>query len=146
MKISKSLIAVTAAAMVLSSAPAGADGDQPWHFTYQIGGASLDSDRNTRDGDVWNSIGFGRFFGNHLSVDFEYDEFEATFEDFATAVPGATYDKWKLSTWGLMGRYHFGDNAFRPFVAAGLGRTKHRSVLDEDDATAISLGLGLAGQ
>ncbi len=146
MKISKSITVVGAALLALGSGSAVADGDQPWHFSYQIGGADLDSDRNTRDGDVWHSIGFGRFFGNNLSVDFEYDEFEATYRDYAIAAPGATYDNWKLSTFGLMGRYHFGDRPFRPFVAAGLGRTKHRSVLDEDYATALSVGLGLAGQ
>ena len=146
MKIFKSTMAVTTALLVLGIAPAQADGAQPWHFTYQIGGATLDSARNTKDSDVWQSIGFGRFLGDNFSVDLEYDEFEADYRDYNVVVPGATYDKWKLSTWGLMGRYYFTDNAFRPFVAAGLGRTKHRSVLDEDDDTGISLGLGLQGQ
>ncbi|MEJ8566845.1 OmpA family protein [Elongatibacter sediminis] len=146
MKISKSITAVSVAVLALGSAPTHADGDQPWHFTYQIGGASLDSARNTRDGDTWHSIGFGRFFGDNLSLDFEYDEFEATYRDFDTVVPGATYDDWKLSTYGLMARYHFGEKTLRPFVGAGLGRTKHRSVLDEDTNTGISVALGVAGQ
>ena len=146
MKNSKLITALAAAGLALGSTSLYADGKEPWHVTYQIGGASLDSARDTRDGDVWQSIGFGKFLTDNFSLDFEYDEFEADYRGFDTAVPGATYDKWKLSTYGLMGRYHFGDSAWRPFLAAGLGRTKHRSVLDEDYATALSLGLGVKGQ
>lgn len=146
MKISRAITATFAAVLAIGNTAAYADGAEPWHFTYQIGGADLDSDRDTRDGDVWNSIAFGRFFGNHFSLDLEYDEFEAKYNGFDTAVPGATYDKWKLSTLGLMGRYYFTDNAFRPFVGAGAGSTKHRSVLDESKDLSLSLVAGLQGQ
>lgn len=142
----KPLVALTAAALLFGSTALQAEVDQPWHVTYMIGGASLDSARNTNDGDVWQSIGFGRYFGNNFSLDFEYDEFKADFLGYNTAVPGATYDSWKLSTYGLMGRYYITDWGFRPFIAAGVGRTKHRSVLDEGDDTALSLGFGLQGQ
>ncbi len=142
----KPLVAFTAAALMFGSTALFADADQPWHVTYQIGGASLDSARNTNDGDVWQSIGVGRFFGNNLSLDLEYDEFDADFLGYNTAVPGATYDSWKLSTLGLMGRYYVTDWNFRPFLAAGIGRTKHRSVLDEGDDTALSFGVGMQGQ
>ncbi len=146
MKTLKLLVALTAAALIFGNTALYADGDQPWHVTYQLGGASLDSARDTNDGDVWQSIGVGKFFGNNLSVDLEYDEFEADFRGYNTAVPGATYDSWKLSTLGLMGRYYVTDWNFRPFLAAGIGRTKHRSVLDEGKDTALSLGVGLQGQ
>lgn len=146
MKTLKSLVALTAAALMFGSTALYADENQPWHVTYQIGGASLDSARNTNDGDVWQSLSFGRFFGNNFSLDVEYDEFEADFLGYNTAVPGATYDSWKLSTLGLMGRYYITDWNFRPFIAAGIGRTKHRSVLDTGKDTALSLGLGMQGQ
>ena len=146
MKTLKPLVALTAAALIFGNTALIADTDQPWHVTYQIGGASLDSARDTDDGDVWQSIGFGRFLNDNFSLDVEYDEFEGDFRGYNTLVPGATYDKWKLSTLGLMGRYHFTDWTFRPYLAAGIGRTKHRSVLDEGNATALSVGLGMHGQ
>jgi OOP family OmpA-OmpF porin len=145
-KTLKPLAALTAAALLFGSTALQADGEQPWHVTYQLGGASLDSARNTNDGDVWQSIGVGRFFGNNFSLDLEYDEIESEYLDYNIAVPGATYDNWKLSTLGLMGRYYITDWDFRPFIGAGVGRTKHRSVLDEGDDTALSLAVGLQGQ
>jgi OOP family OmpA-OmpF porin len=145
-KTLKPLVAITAAALMFGSTALQADGEQPWHVTYQLGGASLDSARHTNDGDVWQSIGVGRFFGNNFSLDLEYDEIESEYLDYNIAVPGATYDNWKLSTLGLMGRYYITDWTFRPFIGAGIGRTKHRSVLDEGDDTALSLALGLQGQ
>jgi len=145
-KISKLIIALMSTALVLCSGSVLADGAQPWHLSYDIGGANLDSDRDTRDGDIWNSFSFGYFFNNHWSLDFEYDWFEGDYENYNVVVPGATYDKWKLSNWGLIGRYYITENDWRPFLLAGLGREKHRSVLDTDYATSISLGAGLAGQ
>jgi len=145
-RISKLITALTTAVVLLASSTLFADGAQPWHFSSQIGGYNLDSARNTSDGSVWGSVGFGVFLGNNFSVDFEYDSLNADYDDYNVVVPGATYDNWKLSTYGLMGRYYIGDNAWRPFLAAGIGRTKHRSVLDTNYATDISLGLGLKGQ
>lgn len=143
----KTLISSLAAAgLALAATQALADADQPWHITGQVGGMKLDSARNTRDDDVWWSVGFGRFFGNNFSLDLEYDEFSGTYRDYNVVAPGATFDQWGLSTWGLMGRYHFGDSAVRPFIAAGMGYTSHRSVLDEDGNLAPSLGLGLSGK
>jgi len=137
---------LTAAGLAFAASQAVADADQPWHLTGSIGGVSLDDDRNTSDSDIWWSVGFGRFFGNNFSLDVEYDEFSGTYEDYATQVPGATYDEWKLSQWGLMARYHFGDSAVRPFLAAGGGYIKHRNVMDEDSELGWSVGGGLQGQ
>jgi len=143
-KILLSSLAVTG--LALGATQAMADADQPWHLTGQVGGMKLDSSRDTRDNDVWWSVGFGRFFGNNISLDLEYDEFSGTYKNYATAAPGATFDQWGLSNLGLMGRYHIGDGALRPYLAAGLGYQSHRSVLDEDDNLASSLGLGLQGK
>ena len=146
MKTKTLFLSLAAAGLALGTGQAMADADQPWHLTGQVGGMRLDSARNTRDNDVWWSVGFGRFFGNNLSLDLEYDEFSGTFKEYASVGPGVTYDQWKLSNVGLMARYHFGDRALRPYVAAGLGYLKHRSVLDEGHDPAISLGLGLQGK
>lgn len=137
---------MVAAVLGLSAVQASADADQPWHVTGQVGGMKLDSARNTRDNDVWWSVGFGRFFGNNLSVDIEYDEFAGTWRDYDVVAPGATYDEWGLSNWGVMARYHFGDGALRPFLAAGVGLQSHRNVSNEDEDLSTSLGLGLQGK
>jgi OOP family OmpA-OmpF porin len=146
MKTRKLVLALAAAGLAFGSTSLVADADQPWHITGQIGGMSLDSDRNTRDDDVWWSVGFGRFFGNNLSVDVEYDEFSGTYRDYSVAVPGATFDQWGLSNVGVMGRYHFGDGNLRPYVAAGLGYLSHRNVLSEASDLSMSAGLGLQGK
>jgi OOP family OmpA-OmpF porin len=146
MKTRKLVLALAAAGLAFGSTSVSADADQPWHITGQIGGVSLDSDRNTRDDDVWWSVGFGRFFGNNLSLDVEYDEFSGTYRDYNVMVPGATYDQWGMSNWGVMGRYHFGDGNLRPYVAGGLGYLQHRNVMSEDGDLAMSLGLGLQGK
>ena len=139
------IASLTAVSLALGASPIYADGDQPWHLTGQIGGVDMDRDRLTRDDGVWWSIGFGRFFGNNISVDLEYDEYEGTVSDSAYFY-APTNNKWKLSTLGLMGRYHFGQRSWRPYVAAGLGRTKHDNVLSNASATALSLGLGIQGK
>jgi OOP family OmpA-OmpF porin len=146
MKRKTLILSLAAAGLALGATQATADADQPWHITGQVGGMKLDSARDTRDDDVWWSVGFGRFFGNNFSLDLEYDEFSGTFKNYASVAPGATYDQWGLSNWGLMGRYHFGDRSLRPYLAAGFGYQSHRSVLGEDDNLAPSLGLGLQGK
>jgi OOP family OmpA-OmpF porin len=137
---------LAAAGLAFAATNAMADADQPWHITGQIGGVELDSDRNTRDNDVWWSVGFGRFFGNNFSLDLEYDEFSGTYKDYATQVPGATYDEWSMSQWGIMSRYHFGESAVRPFLAGGIGYMKHRNVMSEDNEIGLSVGAGLRGK
>jgi OOP family OmpA-OmpF porin len=139
------VLALAAAGMAFSAAGLQADADQPWHITGQVGGMKLDSDRDTRDDDVWWSVGFGRFFGN-WSIDLEYDEFSGTFRQYDQIAPGATYDQWKLSNWGLMGRYHLGSGNLRPFLGAGLGYQSHRNVSSEDDNMSLSLGGGIRGK
>jgi OOP family OmpA-OmpF porin len=145
-KNTKYVIVLASAMSLLGSGGVFADAAQPWHFTAQIGGVDEDSDRDMRDVDLFRSIGFGHFFGDHFSLDLEYDQFDGKYTEFDTAVPGATYDEWKLSTTGLMGRYFFGENAWKPFVLAGLGRTRHRSILDEGSNAGWSLGAGLHRQ
>jgi len=146
MKARNLLSTLVVAGLALGTTPAMADADQPWHLTGQVGGMKLDSDRNTRDNDVWWSVGFGRFFGNNFSLDLEYDEFSGTFKDYAVVAPGATYDQWGLSNIGLMGRYHFGDGQLRPYLAGGLGYLSHRNVGAEGEALSTSIGVGLQGK
>jgi len=146
MKTRNLLVTLAAASLALGTTQLAADADQPWHLTAQVGSMNLDNTRNTRTNDIWWSFGFGRYFGNNFSLDVEYDEFSGTFRDYQTVAPGATYDQWKLSNWGVMGRYHFGESRVRPYLAAGFGWLKHRNVSSEDTDLSVSVGGGLQGQ
>jgi hypothetical protein len=92
MKTRGILSLLAAVSLVLGTTQTMADADQPWHLTSQIGGMKLDSGRQTRDDDVWWSVGFGRFIGNNFSLDLEYDEFSGTFTEYDTVAPGATFE------------------------------------------------------
>jgi len=142
----KLLISMMLAGLTCASGSAMADADQPWHVTGDVGGMSLDSDRDTRDDDIWWSVGFGRFLGNNFSLDIEYDKFSGTYRGYNEQVPGATYDQWGLENWGLKGRYYFGDKDLRPFISAGIGLIQHRNVMDEGEALGGGVGFGLAGK
>jgi len=145
MKTRKFVLTLAAAGLALGSTSVAADADQPWHLTGQIGGTKVDSARYTDD-DIWWSVGFGRFFGNNISLDIEYDEFDGTFSPPQGTPAGASWDTWKLSTTSLVGRYHFGDRQLRPYLLLGGGQTKHRNVLDDGTAAALSLGAGVQGK
>ena len=142
----KLVSALAAAGLVCCTGNLAADGDQPFHVTGAVGSLYTDSDRNTRDDDVWYSIGFGNFLTNDFSLDLEYDRFSGTWNDYDSISPNATFDQWGLTNIGLMGRYYFTDWSVRPFIAGGLGDLSHRNVSDEGSAISLSLGGGLAGQ
>jgi len=142
----KCLAALAAVFLLPASNWVVADGEQPWHISYQIGGADLDGSRDTRDTDLWQGIGFGYFLSPNFSLDLEYDEVDSEFARYDVVVPGATYNDWNLSTLGVVGRYYFGSNAWKPYVLAGLGSTRHSNILDAGRALEWSLGVGLHGQ
>ena len=135
------------------SAPAWAQdstsfSDEPWHFTYAIGGANWDNSRESTDGDVWNVFGFGYFLNDRFSLDLEWDEFQGTLDNSVVqaAVPGATDRRWTLRTWSLMGRYYLTEGNWRPYLLGGLGNTKHTNVIDQDSNMSLNLGVGVQGK
>ena len=146
MKLSNYIVVLVAAILLLGANFVSADGDQPWHVSYQIGGANLDGDRDTRDGDIWQSVGFGYWFGKNFSLDLEYDEFEGDYRNYDTAVPGSSFDQWNLDTLSATARYYFGQNAWKPYVLGNLGSTKHSNVMDTGRNSVWGLGVGLHGQ
>lgn len=146
MKHTKLFTALAAAGLMFASGGLAADGDQPWHVTGQAGALYNDTDRNTRDDDVWWSLGVGYFFTDNISLDLEYDKFSGTWKDYQDFVPGATYDQWGQTNIGLMGRWYLTSWNFRPFLAAGIGSLEHRNVSSEDDSLSLSMGGGFQGQ
>ena len=146
MKYTKIVSALAAAGLLLGSGGVLADGDQPFHVTGSVGSMYTDSARNTRDDDVWWSIGVGYFIHEDISLDIEYDRFSGTWRDYQDYVAGATYDEWGQKNLGLMGRYFFTDWQWRPFLGAGLGYLWHRNVSSENDSLSLSFALGVQSQ
>ena len=146
MKSSKYILALVAAMLLLGSNLLQADGNQPWHLSYMIGSANLDNIRNTDDGDIWQAVGFGYFLSPNFSLDLEFDKFDSDYRDYNVKYPGAGYKEWNLETLSTVGRYYFGSNAWKPYVLATVGSTKHRSILDSGRALEWGVGLGLLGQ
>jgi OOP family OmpA-OmpF porin len=147
MKHTKLILALAAAGGLLASGTAAADEVfHPYHISGQLGALYSDSARNMRDDDVWTSIGIGKFIGENFSLDLEYDTFTGKWQDYQAAVPGATFNKWGLKNIGLMGRYHFREGGFRPYLAGGLGYLQHRNVSDESGALSFSGGVGFQGR
>jgi len=146
MKTRTLVLSLAAASLVLSTSQLAADGDQPWHVTGQFGTMNLDDDRNMRTNDVWWSVGFGRFLGNNLSLDVEFDQFEGTVKDSEVSTPESLTGDWRLRNVGLMGRYFIGQSKVRPYLAAGIGSLKHRNSASDNSNISASLGLGLNGQ
>jgi OOP family OmpA-OmpF porin len=140
------ILTLATASLAFGTSNLAADDFQPYHITGNVGTTNLDNQRNTRDDGVWWRAGFGRFFGNNFSMDLEYDHYSGKFRDYDVVAPGAEFDKWKMSNWGIMSRYHFGEAMVRPYLAAGVGWQRHRSVLDEDTNLTTTIGAGLRGQ
>lgn len=137
--------AIAAAGMLCGTGPVFADADQPWHITGQFGKASTDSDRNLDDSDNFWSVGFGRFFGNNISVDLEYDQYDGKFNDAVNLPSNSSDTEWAMKNLGVMARYHFGQSRVRPFIGAGIGNQSHDNVFDNSSAVSLSGVVGLQG-
>lgn len=146
MKTRSLVISLAAASLAFGTGSLSAYEDEPYHVTFSAGTVNLDNDREMRNEDVFLRLGFGKFLNRNLSLDLEYDKYGGTLNDVNAVAPGATFDKWKMHSLGLMGRYHFGQSKFRPYLALGAASQSHRSVHDEGSAFALNLGAGLRGQ
>lgn len=140
--------ALLAGGLGASAATFAADSmDDPWHFSVSLGRTALDNNRPTDNGDLYYGIGIGRFLNSNFSLDLEYDRINATVTPAAMAAsfPGATFNDWDMKSTNLIGRYYFGENDVRPFVAFGAGYTSHRNIFSENSDLNVNLGVGVEG-
>ncbi|MBE9549907.1 MAG: OmpA family protein [Proteobacteria bacterium] len=143
----KALLTLSALAMLAGSVQAGEYTDGRIYGGVSGGIYFLDDDRRTNDDGLIYGFNLGRFFTENLSFDVEYTEFlnDPQFDQsviLENNLRGAT-TRYTMHDISLMGRYHFGeDDGFRPYVAFGIGATKHDHVLDRATDMSATLGLG----
>lgn len=104
------------------------DFDDRWYLSPSWGYVTLDTDRRTEKRESnYTALEFGRFFTRDFSLDFRLDRYRSSIVD----APITEADRFRLSSFGLVGRYHLGDNhAFRPYVMLAGGIQKHRNYVD----------------
>ena len=117
------------------------DFDDRWHMTPSWGYVNLDSARGT-DKHEYNYVAleFGRFFTSDFSLDLRLDQYRGSIVD----TPPGERDRFRMSSLGLVGRYHIGEHErFRPYFMLAGGIQKHRNYLDVGRDIYGGLGLGL---
>ncbi len=115
--------------------------DDRWYAGATGGLVFGDSDRRIDDSfDLHYGVNFGRFFSPNFSLDLRIDRYQFDFED----VTPAASNRFKLMSYGLLGRYHFNKGSdTRPYVMLGTGIQEHDSAYDEGRDIFASLGLGI---
>ncbi len=109
--------------------------DDRFYVTPAFGMVKPDSEKNL-DGDFFTSLGLGRFISPRFSIDFELDSY--------TLSPASGSPDVRYTGYGLMGRYHFGEQyGLRPFIGFGAGALKHNSVWDKGHNMMYNLSGGL---
>ncbi len=121
--------AVLASAIALSCGAlhAQSDYDDRWYVSAFGGFAELDDGRANVENDIVFGVGFGRFFTENVSVEFELDRIESDL----TPPPGFFGNEFNAKSVGLFTRYHFGpeENNVRPYLGLGAGAT-YRQAFD----------------
>ncbi len=139
--------AITGAAMLIASAAsvhAQEVYDNRWYVGGTLGATSVDNDRLADEHWPYYGVYVGKFFSPNFSLDFRLDRYEGEFNNSQIAVPAGASDSFDLSSFGLVGRYHFGDpmNDWRPYALAAVGIQDHDSFLDDGRDVYASLGFG----
>lgn len=104
---------------MVAQAASAQEYDDRWYVTGSTGVNFQDSSRGTEDA-MFATLGFGKFFTQHLSFDVE-----ANYQN--PDVSGFPDLRWSQYGISLDGRYHFRDEGdkFWPYVRAGLGWQRH---------------------
>ncbi len=143
----KTLLTLSALALLASPVQAGEYTDGRVYAGVSGGVQFLDDDRRTNDDGIIYGLNLGRFFTDNLSFDIEMTRFlnDPQFDQsviLENNLRGAT-TRYTTRDTSIMGRYHFGaDDGFRPFVAFGVGATKHDNVLDRATDLSATIGVG----
>ena len=142
--------AIAGAVMLLASAAntqAQDVFDNRWYVGVTGGIAQLDSDRRADEDFPYYGIYFGRFLSPNVSLDLRLDTYQGEFDrNEVISIPMGASDEFELFSYGLVGRYHFGDDddRFRPYFLAAVGIQESESFLD--DGRDVYAGLGIGGK
>ncbi|MEM7054533.1 MAG: OmpA family protein [Pseudomonadota bacterium] len=138
-------IAIASAALLLASAftvQAQEVYDNRWYAGITGGVTSLDDDRLSDEDWPYYGVYIGRFLSPNFSLDFRIDNYRGQFEESEFDVALAD-DEIDMFSYGLVGRYHFGDNdKFRPYILAAVGIQEHENIFADGRDAYASLGFG----
>lgn len=142
MKARNWIILLVCSVVVGHAAADERDFDDRWQLTPSWGIVKLDSDRLAGNSEQnYVALEFGRFFSRDFSLDFRLDRYRSDFED--VMVPAGEDERFRLWSFGLVGRYYLGDEeAFRPYAMLAGGIQRHRSYFESGRDVYGSLGLG----
>lgn len=142
--------AVTGAALILASAAsvnAQEVYDNRWYIGGTLGGYIADNDRESDENWPYYGVYIGRFLTPNFSLDLRIDQYDAEFDVDDVAIPAGVSNDFDLTSYGLVGRYHFGeDDGFRPYGLAAIGIQEHDSFLDDGRDIYASLGFGASAE
>ena len=141
MKMSMLALAVGAVAIMSQAAVADTDFDDRWYLGAAGGFARPDSSRAADDDNYHAGFNIGRFISPQFSLDARLDRYSFTFDQ---VTPGDG-EKIRLTSLGLLGRYHIGsaDERTRPYLLIGGGLQQNASFYNSGTDVFGSAGFGL---
>ncbi len=115
--------------------------DDRWYIVPSAGVVKLDGKRQTDHNEAVLGLSFGRFFSPRFSLDLRVDQYRSDFD----TVPAGVSDRFRLRSYGVVGRYYLGqlESDTRPYAFLGTGLQEHDSWLDDGRDIFGSAGLGL---
>lgn len=138
----KQLYAAIALGLGATGAVQAQDYDDRYYFAPYVGYINNDDDRLSSTSSVLFGLGFGRYVAPNTAVDVFVDRTNRGTRDAGELLlgrEGSTY----TTMVGVALRHFFGDNAWQPYVMAGVGAANHRNGFDNGWDLAAQLGGGL---
>lgn len=134
-------IAIATMALGSASAAQANDYDDRWYFGGTVGGVHGSTHRDIDNWSEHFGLNFGRFFTPDFSLDLRADRYRLDFDNRSPAAG----ERFRLRSYGLVGRYHLGDhaNATRPYLMLGAGIQEHRNPFDNGRDVFGSVGAGV---
>lgn len=147
MRALNSFTALIASALLVSAAMAeDAFFDDRWYFTPAGGVVFHDSNREVKSNDSYYGASLGRFFTPNFSLDLRWDRLDSNFDRDAVVIPADERDRFNIYSYGLVGRYHFTGDTFRPFLLGAVGLQEHKNAFDRGRDFYASVGGGLSAR